>query len=207
MLLTEITNALLQLAVFSLIPFVAYLITKKKIKGFLGYIGLFSAPKKAVLLAMAVSTLLLVTGVGFTAISPEIRQHMFDPQSLTGKFRALGATPVSLFVLLLIAWVKTAFAEEILFRGFVAKRLMASLGYQWGNIIQAIIFGLLHSVLFYFAMNAGWFFMVFIFILSGIAAYIMAYINEKVANGSILPGWIAHGLGNMLSYSFTAFVL
>jgi len=37
--------------------------------------------------------------------------------------------------------------------------------------------------------------------------WIIGYIKEKYANGSIVPGWVAHGLGNTISYSIIAFIL
>ena len=44
-------------------------------------------------------------------------------------------------------------------------------------------------------------------ILSGAAGYIVGWIKEKRGNGSLVPGWIAHGLGNTVGYSLIAFVL
>ncbi len=81
------------------------------------------------------------------------------------------------------------------------------MGYSNGNIVQALIFALVHVVLFYFITKASFFFLVFIFLFSGIAAYLIVFIKERYGNGSIIPGWIAHGSGNMVSYSVIAFLL
>ncbi|WP_156138344.1 hypothetical protein [Sphingobacterium sp. T2] len=35
----------------------------------------------------------------------------------------------------------------------------------------------------------------------------LGYIKEKKGNGSIIPGWVAHGLGNFVTYFTIAFVL
>ena len=32
-------------------------------------------------------------------------------------------------------------------------------------------------------------------------------INEKIANGSIIPGWISHGLANIIAYSVIGFLI
>ena len=111
----------------------------------------------------------------------------------------MGLSPESLVILFIAAVFKTSFTEELFFRGFLAKRLIAWLGFGVGNFIQALIFGIIHVLIFLY-MNAGIGFLIFMFLLSGLAGWLTAYINEKMANGSIIPGWIAHGLGNVLAY-------
>lgn len=49
--------------------------------------------------------------------------------------------------------------------------------------------------------------LIFIFLLSGIEGYTTGYIKETIGNGSIIPSWIAHRLGNMISYVIIGFVL
>ena len=112
----------------------------------------------------------------------------------------------SIIILLVMALLKTSFAEEILFRGFIAKRLMSWLGYQAGNIVQAFLFGLMHSALFA-TMTSNIFFLIFITVFPSLGAYVSVYLNEKVANGSIIPGWIAHGLANVVAYSVVGFII
>lgn len=73
---------------------------------------------------------------------------MIDPDSITGKFRIMGFEMQSVLILLMIALLKTSFTEEILFRGFIAKRLVSVLGFQKGNLLQAAIFAAIHSALF-----------------------------------------------------------
>ena len=203
---TELINAVLQVLVFSLIPFVVYLITQKKAKGFLGYIGLKKSTTRANLLAILTSILFLIPAVGLTLFNDEFREVMMDPNTMTGKFRQMGFGINSVVILLAAAIFKTALAEEIFFRGFVAKRLMSWLGYQWGNIAQALIFGALH-VLIFLAINSNLLFLVSIMVFATLGAYISAYLNEKLANGSIIPGWISHGLANVISYSVVGFLI
>ena len=38
-----------------------------------------------------------------------------------------------------------------------------------------------------------------IILLTGIVAYAMGYVNEKKANGSILPSWFIHALSNIFA--------
>jgi membrane protease YdiL (CAAX protease family) len=105
-----------------------------------------------------------------------------------------------------MAIFKTSFSEEILFRGFIAKRLIGYLGYLKGNIIQAIIFGIIHAALFAF-ITSNIIFLIIIFVVPSIGAYVSVYLNEKMANGSIIPGWISHGLANILSYGIIGFLI
>lgn len=207
MLLNELINTILQILVFTLIPFLVYLISHKKAKGFRQYIGLYAAPTKANLYAVVASLIFLLAGLILGMVDQDILEMLRAPGTVIGKIRGIGWGPEAIILVALMAGFKTSLSEEIFFRGFVAKRLMAWLGYQWGNIIQAVIFGLIHVLLFWAIMEAGSAFLIFIFLLSGIAGYLVGYIKEKVGNGSIIPGWIAHGLGNIISYTIIGFVL
>ena len=109
-------------------------------------------------------------------------------------------SPSSIVLVIIIAILKTSLAEEILFRGFIAKRLIAWLGFLRGNLAQAAIFGVIHTALFA-TITTYIPFLILIFILPSAGAYVSAYLNEKIANGSIIPGWISHGLAKKLNLS------
>jgi len=205
-MIIEIVGALLQVLIFSLIPLLTFIISKKTIKGFFGYIGLKKSTRKANLLAVAACLLFAAPPLLLTFVSENFRQIMVDPGSITGKFRQMGFGINSLVILLTIAIVKTSFAEEILFRGFIAKRLVSLAGYVKGNLIQAIIFGAIHSGLFALTTK-NILFLVVIFVIPAVGAYVSVYLNEKVADGSIIPGWISHGLANVLAYSIVGFII
>jgi len=119
----------------------------------------------------------------------------------------MGFNATTVATLLLIALFKTSFSEEILFRGFIAKQLINTLGFTTGNIFQAVIFGSLHLALFWLLTQPSFFPLTFIFVFSSFAGWSIGYIKEKFANGSIVPGWFAHGLGNTLSYFIIAFII
>lgn len=199
-------STLLQLLVFSLIPFVVFLISKRSVRGFWGYIGLQPSKREANLLAIATSLVFVAPALILCMVNEGFREIMTDPNSISGHFRELGFSLPVLIMIGLTAIFKTALAEEILFRGFLAKRLMAWLGYSWGNLVQALVFGGIHLALFAM-ISSNWFFLIFIFAFSGLGAYISAYLNEKRANGSIIPGWIAHALANLITYTVVAFFI
>lgn len=201
-----ILGAVLQVLLFSLIPFVVFLIQRKTFKGFLGYIGLKKSTLKANLLAIVACLLFAAPPLILTMTSNAFREIMFDPHSVTGGFRQMHFGVFPLIILLVMALIKTALAEELFFRGFVAKRLVSLLGYAKGNVIQAVIFGLLHTGLFLLVTKNPPFLTV-IFLVPTIGAYVSVYLNEKLAHGSIIPGWISHGLANVLAYGIVGFVM
>lgn len=205
-MINEIISALLQLLVFTAIPFVVYLITKRTSKGFFDYIGLKPSNRKANLLAVLVALVFIVPPLLLTVFNTEFHQIMTDPESMSGKFRQMGFSFTTVCIIVIAAVFKTALSEEILFRGFIAKRIIAATGYQTGNILQALLFGILHTLLF-MIITTNLFFLVFIFVFPSVGAYLSVYLNEKIADGSIIPGWISHGGANLISYSVVGFLI
>jgi uncharacterized protein len=205
--LNELISALLQVAVFTLIPFVFFLFRKDKSVTFIRYIGLYQAPQRSVIYAVATSLLFLVGALTFVLLDEGVRAAVFAPNSVTGKLRLMGLSGSSIVILLIIALLKTSLSEEILFRGFIAKRLVKGIGFKQGNILQSLIFGIIHLVLFWQFTNTSLAPLMGIFVFSTAAGWTVGYIKEKYGNGSIIPGWIAHGLGNAISYFLIAFVI
>lgn len=206
-LISEIISAVLQLSIFTLIPFIVYLIINKSAKGFLNYIGLIKTSKKAILLSLGISIVFVASTLVLVVMNSNVRMVMTTPPSITGKLHQMGLNTVSIITLIFTACFKTSFAEEILFRGFIAKRLMKKMGYLKGNILQSVIFALMHIVLFAVLTKSNMGFLLYIFALSGIGAFLIGYVKEKYGNGSIIPGWVAHGLGNLISYIIIAYIM
>lgn len=140
-------------------------------------------------------------------LEESIKQTVYSPPSVTGILRTMGLSAASIAILLIVAIFKTALAEEILFRGFIAKQLTNKLGFKTGNLIQATIFGVVHFLLFWALTKSTLIFLLFSFFFSFAAGWTIGSINEKYANGSIIPGWIAHAIGNTISYAIIAFVI
>lgn len=206
-ILNELLSAVLQIVVFTLIPFIFFLFRKDKRVSFARYIGFYKPTSLSVKYSILTSFLFLATGVAMIFFDEGIRHVVVTPPSVTGKLRLIESSGIAFVILSIIAILKTSLTEELFFRGFIANRLVSLLGYKLGNIIQALIFGAVHLVLFWKLMNPGLFPITFFFVFSTLAGWIIGLIKEKYANGSIIPGWIAHALGNTLSYSIIVFVL
>ena len=206
MILDEILSTFFQLLLFAGIPFIFYLFASNRYTNFFSYIGLNSANRKGIYISVFISLMIASPLIILSIINKDIKEIFLDPNSVTGKIHEIGFGFESIFLILILAIFKTALSEEILFRGFITKRLINLTSFKVGISIQALLFGLIH-VLFLFAININIGFVLIVFIFLTFAAYMMAYVNEEVAEGSIIPGWIAHATGNLLSYSIIGLFL
>jgi hypothetical protein len=91
-MITEVISAILQILVFTFIPFIVYLIQKKSAKGFFDYIGLKKSNNQAKGLALIVSLIFIFGALGLIFINDEFMQMLLNPKSLTGKFRQMGVS-------------------------------------------------------------------------------------------------------------------
>ena len=197
-------DAILQVLFLTLIPFIAYLIRKKSVKGFWKDLGFKKSNKKANLYALLVMLILVLPVIILTLTNQEFKEIMLNPKSVPAAMRKIGFGVEALVVIFIAAVFTTALSEEIFFRGFLAKRLIAITNFKTGNVIQAIIFGAIHALIF-ISVTSNVILLSVIFIFPTIGAYCKTYLNEKMADGSIIPGWIAHATANIISYSFVAF--
>jgi membrane protease YdiL (CAAX protease family) len=206
-LISLLISALLQVVLFSAVPFVVYAIPRRTVRGFPAHTGLTRPTNGSLLLGVLAGA--LFTGVMLTLFmtAPDLRDLATGPNTVPGKLRPLGPSAAGVAALLIAAMIQTALAEEIFFRGFLAKRLITSLGFAWGNALQATGFGATHLLLFAgpggatfsparAAMVVG---------ATGLIGGLLCWINERRANGSIFPGWLAHGVANVISYAVLAF--
>jgi CAAX protease family protein len=202
-MIDAIVSTILQVVVFTLIPFFVYVVTHRRVGGFFAYLGLRRPERRTLIWATLLSTLFIWLTVGLFLLLG-LRETLIAPNTVAGKLRAQGLSAETLSVLLLTAFGTTALAEEILFRGFLAKRLISWLGFGWGNLLQALLFGLLHLSIYAFpgAPAFSLFHGVGIVLATGLGGWMFGALNERLGNGSIVPSWWAHGLGNLLGYIY-----
>lgn len=196
----KIINSAVQIALFTVIPFVWWLITARKKSRFFEWIGL----KKPVDTKDKKTALWTVgTIIAFLILSVYMLSSLKGVETATSDFAGLGAAAVP--AALVYALFNTALPEEILFRGFLLKRVSAKFGDKAGNAVQSIAFGIMHGVMFFNA--AGAVKAVIIIAFTGAIGFLMGYINEKKAGGSLLPGWCIHACANIFSALAAAFSL
>lgn len=183
-------QALGQVLIALLVPFVWWLVTARKQQGFFGWLG-WRRPRPQdarVLAATMAGTFVFSSALGLWLIP------LVAGQNATSQFTGLGWAGLPL--VLVYATLGTSVWEESLFRGFLLKRVAARAGFWWGNSVQSVLFGALHMVPFMIIVGPGQGAVVGLF--SASLAFAMGYINERLAGGSIVPSWCLHAAANLL---------
>ncbi len=196
--INKIISSLLQIIIFSIIPFLFWYFSARKQESFREWIGLkkIKGGKKTALAIIIVTTFYLLISLILLNSLKNIENATTEFQGL--KFAALPA-------IFIYAVFNTSFPEEILFRGFFLKRLASKLGFTKANFIQGLLFGLLHGVMFF--PLVGSLKTILIILLTSLIALLMGYINEKLSDGSIIPSWIIHAFSNFVAGLYVAFFI
>jgi membrane protease YdiL (CAAX protease family) len=199
-LINKIISSIMQIILFSLFPLIWWLVTTRKKETFLGWVGLKKIKKenkKSSIISM------LIIATSYIMVSCITIYLMKDIETATSEFDGMGIS--ALLPALIYAIFNTSLPEEILFRGFLMKRVASKFGYVTANIIQSVIFGLLHGIMFFNVLGPVKAIVIILF--TGIVAFAMGHINEKKANGSILPSWFIHALSNIFASIVAMFSL
>lgn len=192
LLINKLLSAGFELLIFSLVPACWWLITARKQISFAQWIGPKAIPKKNHTKVWGWAS---VTSLGLLLLSIVLLKNVGTAHTAVSDFANHGWRVLP--AVLAYAVLGTSLPEELLFRGFLLKRLATRFGFAIGNLIQALLFGLLHSVIFInqlgllSALSIGWFTL--------LIAWLMGFINEKSATGSIYPSWLIHALANFLT--------
>ncbi|MBD5480649.1 MAG: CPBP family intramembrane metalloprotease [Lachnospiraceae bacterium] len=200
MLVNKIISSIVEIVLIGLVPFIWWLVTARKKEKFLKWIGIKGIEKENQKAAW-IST--LVISLLFIPVSVYTLYIIKDIETATSEFKGLGIS--ALLPALIYAIFNTSLPEEIFFRGFLLKRLSNKAGYRIANILQSMMFGLLHGIMFFSLV--GIVKAVMVIVLTGAIAFAMGYVNEKKANGSILPSWFIHALSNIFASVIAMFSL
>ncbi|MBZ2116700.1 CPBP family intramembrane glutamic endopeptidase [Streptococcus gordonii] len=200
-LIQQMTNALIQIALFMLLPFIWWFVTARRKSSFLDWIGfkpLKDTGNHKMWLWIFLG-LLSFTIFSYLVLYTTVK----DLKTATSSFAGLGFQ--ALPAVLIYSLFQTSLPEELLFRGFLLKRFSVCLPFGVANTIQAALFGLLHGLMF--ITEVSWLqTLVIILCTGGIAAY-LGFVNEKKSGGSILASWIMHALANVITGMLSAFLL
>lgn len=196
--INKIINSLLEIILFSLLPFLFWYFSARKQERFTDWIGLkkIKGAKKTALAIIIVTTFYLL-------ISLILLNNLKNIENATSEFQGLRFA--ALPAIFIYAVFNTSFPEEILFRGFILKRLANKLGFTKANFIQGLLFGLLHGVMFF--PLVGNLKSILIILLTSLVAFAMGYVNEEISGGSIIPGWIIHAISNLIAGIYLAFYI
>ncbi|KAB3533503.1 CPBP family intramembrane metalloprotease [Alkaliphilus pronyensis] len=184
---------MIQVIIFSIIPFIWWIINGRKNANFLQWLGI----KRIIIkdCRKYVVVVLFMIFISFLVVFVILPLYVDVSNNATAQFAGKGFS--ALIPALIFSFIKTGLSEEIFFRGFLAKRLISKFGFKIGNIAQGLLFGLLHGMLFFWI--AGVLGAIVIITLTGISGWLSGWINEKQSGGSIISSWLLHGTGNIIA--------
>ncbi len=194
-MLDAVINTALQVSVVLIVAFAVWLIWGRKRSSFGRYVGLHSAPWGITIFA----ALLGLAGAAALLFLPGLREMAGGERTVTGEIAANGVSGAVIAALLFTAVFKTAFAEELLFRGLIGKRLIAGMGFGLGNAIQAALFGAVHLLLL-LSPQATITTVAYLVAATTVMGWVSGWLNERKAAGSILPSWAMHAVANAAAY-------
>ncbi len=193
-MLNELVGATVQVLLFSLVPWIVWFFVNRRKEPFFSWIGLkkpaCDKPGDTVLTALFIA--LVYIGAIFLCM-----KRLPDGVTAAGSQFAGGGLK-ALPAVFLYAFIRTALAEEILFRGFLLKQIQNKFGFMVGNTVQALLFGLLHGIPFGIVTKSV-FTCILLTLLPGLMGWYQGWLNEKQCNGSIVPSWLMHGCVNLIS--------
>ncbi|QDQ02669.1 CPBP family intramembrane metalloprotease [Lysinibacillus fusiformis] len=190
-MMESLVNAVVQVVIFLAIPFVWWFFSARKEHSFLAWVGL---KKPIIENKRNYYGIFLVTIVLLVVPINTIIYYFVDSSLLaSNRFTDLGIS--AMIPALIYGILQTGLSEELFFRGFLTKRLINKFGFYQGNIIQSLVFGIIHGFMFFSSTHVIG--VLLIVIATSVAGYLMGWINEKKSNGSIISSWMIHSIANI----------
>ena len=192
--MNELIGAVTQVLLFSAVPFLVWLVAARGKEGFFAWIGM----KKPICAnaGRVIGITIAAAAVYILAMNLCIRLLPEGVSTAGSQFQGQGiaALPSVLFY----AFLRTALSEELLFRGFLLKRIQNRFGFGCGNTVQALLFGLAHGIPFGLVTKSLAAFVLLTAVPSFIGGF-QGWLNEKQCGGSVIPSWLMHGCVNFLT--------
>lgn len=193
-MLNELIGAVVQVLLFALVPLIFWFVTARKKESFCKWIGLEKPACKETWKAVLLTALVALLYIGAMAMCVRILPEGITTAGSMYAGQGISALPSLFFY----AFLRTALSEELLFRGFILKRVQDIKGFSVGNTVQALLFGLMHGIPFGIVTRS----ISALFLLTlipGLFGWYEGWLNEKRCGGSIVPGWMVHGCLNLLT--------
>ena len=191
-MLKDMLSSVAQALLFTLIPFLFWLIAARKKQSFFIWLGL----RKPHCAKPGITLVITVAAAAAYILAMTLCLRILPAGVTTAGAQYAGQGINSALPVLLFAFVRTALSEEILFRGFLLKRIQNRTGFKMANAIQAILFGLMHGLPFGLATRSAGVSLL-LTVLPGLFGAYQGWLNEKRCSGSILPSWLLHGFMNL----------
>ncbi|WP_283591778.1 CPBP family intramembrane glutamic endopeptidase [Clostridium butanoliproducens] len=137
-------SAIIQIMLFLTLPFIWWLTRDKNKISFIKYLGV----KKPIVKNKRNYIITFLFTIFILSFLPFIIVPLFIDSSnmATSQFKGKGIS--ALFPALIYAFLQIGLSEELFFRGFLTKRFVKKFGFNIGNSIQALLFGLMHGIMF-----------------------------------------------------------
>ena len=208
LIISSLLTAIINLIVFSSIPLIWWFCRYRKKEKFFKWIGIYKPQLKSkwwLLLIFAVLYYFFYN-FDFTQLVDANTLAYIENSSSVSVNAFAGIGVAAIFPALIENFIANGVAEEILYRGFLCKRFCNKLGDIQGILLQGLLFGLMHNVIYLLAgLNVGIWYHTLTFVFTGTGALLLGWLNEKIFNGSILPSILLHGAGNFIATMIVAF--
>ncbi|MGN0351768.1 MAG: lysostaphin resistance A-like protein [Roseburia sp.] len=205
MTVSALLTCLGNIVVFSIIPFLYWLIRYRKKENFFTWSGFYkpSYNTDIKIWILIIFVVLYVAHYFFDAeflLSEKTITALTEGSSAVEGSEWAGKGAAALLPAFLVSYIGNGICEELMFRGFICKRFIHRTNVSWGIIISAAFFGLMHVILVLLSgLEVGIDFYIYEFVYTGIAALLLGYCNEKIFKGSIWPSIILHGSVDFIS--------
>jgi len=212
LLLDSIVRAGQNIIVFFCIPFIWWLIRYRKKEKFFSFVGLNKPRLKKA--AWTIAVFAIVYMVVFYVdildffVDETSAQAMGTSESMQdSEFYGVGI--VALIPGIFLNVIANGLCEEVLFRGFILQRFKKIMGVWAAIILQGVLFGVMHNILFFAAgISVTPLFHVGLLISTSVPGILCGVLNEKVFDGkSIIPSVLLHGLNNYWGTIRVAFMI
>lgn len=205
---SSLVTSLANLLVFSALPVLWWWVRHRKEVGFSHWVGLYRPQLQSSIWVLVVFAVVygFFYNFDFTCLaSPETLAYLESSAQVSANVYAgmgVAAVPAALIE----NFIANGLAEEILFRGFLCRRLCARFGSIPGILMQGVLFGIMHNLLYLAAgLQVGLWYHLLVFGFTGMGALLLGWLDQRIFNGSIWPSVLLHGAGNFLSSMLVAF--